>query len=258
VRANVELAKILGLGGFDLKRAVRTKPEFLEPEYPFEWTGIYRLKASAYQAWLFGGNDPSALLVAVPAPGVSTIDIRTVAEQSLRALSGPLSRQSPLALPGQVNVELDGQVILPLIVPSDGLWAISTEHQPEELNFSLRDIDGVEISPIEARRWKPAHEHEVSVRAICIETRKSVVLAQFNEWFTEVLQRFGPQLYRGKGVLRLAACRRSLIFQSVHMLIETAETRRAAEAEESTSFLVLIGRDLDEAVLRSGFERCLQ
>src|SRR5580700_3005148 len=43
--ALVDMDKILDLGGFNLNRALEVDPRFLEPEYPFEWGGVYRLKA---------------------------------------------------------------------------------------------------------------------------------------------------------------------------------------------------------------------
>ena len=37
--ADVAIAKVLGVGGFNLERAVEVDPQFLEMEYPFEWAG---------------------------------------------------------------------------------------------------------------------------------------------------------------------------------------------------------------------------
>ncbi len=58
---NAELAmeRILNLGGFDLDRALQTDPKFLEPEYPFEWSGIYRLDAGDYSFVMNPGPDPA-------------------------------------------------------------------------------------------------------------------------------------------------------------------------------------------------------
>lgn len=41
--AAIDMDKILGLGGFNLDRALQVDPMFLEPEYPFEWGGVYEL-----------------------------------------------------------------------------------------------------------------------------------------------------------------------------------------------------------------------
>ena len=41
-RGNV-LDTVLNLSAFDLDQALEKRPTFLEPEYPFEWTGVYWL-----------------------------------------------------------------------------------------------------------------------------------------------------------------------------------------------------------------------
>jgi hypothetical protein len=38
--ADVPVDAVLGLGAFDLARALATDANFLEPQYPFEWAGI--------------------------------------------------------------------------------------------------------------------------------------------------------------------------------------------------------------------------
>ena len=42
--ADVPIQKVLDIGGFDLDRALTINDAFLEPEYPFEWAGIYCLE----------------------------------------------------------------------------------------------------------------------------------------------------------------------------------------------------------------------
>ncbi|MEN9705321.1 MAG: hypothetical protein RLZZ393_1200, partial [Pseudomonadota bacterium] len=41
--AVVPIETVLGLGAFDLDRALATDKSFLEPQYPFEWAGVYAL-----------------------------------------------------------------------------------------------------------------------------------------------------------------------------------------------------------------------
>ena len=43
------LDRVLGVGGFNLGRATELDPKFLEPEYPFEWAGVYDLPAGAHE-----------------------------------------------------------------------------------------------------------------------------------------------------------------------------------------------------------------
>ena len=47
--AVVEMDNILNVGGFNLDRALEIDPKFMEPEYPFEWSGIYQLNTGTYE-----------------------------------------------------------------------------------------------------------------------------------------------------------------------------------------------------------------
>ncbi|MDR1281411.1 MAG: GTP-binding protein [Opitutaceae bacterium] len=47
--ADVPLAAILDVGGFNLSRASELDPRFLEPAYPFEWAGAYALPAGTHE-----------------------------------------------------------------------------------------------------------------------------------------------------------------------------------------------------------------
>ena len=46
--ANVPIDAVLGLGAFDLDRALAVDATFLEPQYPFEWAGAYQLPAGRH------------------------------------------------------------------------------------------------------------------------------------------------------------------------------------------------------------------
>jgi G3E family GTPase len=50
---------------------------------------------------------------------------------------------------------------------------------------------------------------------------------------------------------------RRLVFQAVHMILEGDFQRPWRDDERRYSRLVFIGRDLDEAALRAGFEACI-
>jgi hypothetical protein len=61
-----EIDTVLNLGGFNLDRALEVDPKFMEPEYPFEWAGIYSLKAGVGKLMFDIGPDPSMSLVILP------------------------------------------------------------------------------------------------------------------------------------------------------------------------------------------------
>ena len=45
----IAIDRVLDIGGFNLSRAAGLDPRFLDPEYPFEWAGVYELAAGAYE-----------------------------------------------------------------------------------------------------------------------------------------------------------------------------------------------------------------
>ena len=47
-QAEVPVETVLNLSAFDLDQILERRPTFLEPEYPFEWTGVYQLEPGHY------------------------------------------------------------------------------------------------------------------------------------------------------------------------------------------------------------------
>ena len=62
--AQVPIETVLNLSAFDLDQILKRRPTFLEPEYPFEWTGVYDLDAGKYELMLEEG----CLLYTSPSP----------------------------------------------------------------------------------------------------------------------------------------------------------------------------------------------
>src|SRR3954469_4486514 len=58
--ADVPIAQVLNVGAFDLQRALAVNEDFLEPEYPFEWGGVYQLAAGDYVLKTAGEHDHQA------------------------------------------------------------------------------------------------------------------------------------------------------------------------------------------------------
>jgi G3E family GTPase len=48
--AVIDLDHVLNVGGFNLDRAIEVDPRFMEPEYPFEWVGVYSLPGGTARA----------------------------------------------------------------------------------------------------------------------------------------------------------------------------------------------------------------
>ena len=79
----------------------------------------------------------------------------------------------------------------------------------------------------------------------------------FFPWIEQITQEFGPHILRLKGILAFKDDPERYVIQGVHMIIEGNHQRAWRDGEKHESRLVFIGRELDEAKLRSGFEACL-
>lgn len=100
------------------------------------------------------------------------------------------------------------------------------------------------------------HDHvaESGIRGISLTSDKPLNGAKVTAWLNNVLQTQGPDILRAKGILDIAGDDRRLVFQAVHMILEGDFQRPWRDSEPRYSRLVFIGRNLDEAALRAGFE----
>jgi G3E family GTPase len=77
-----------------------------------------------------------------------------------------------------------------------------------------------------------------------------------SRWLNELLAAQGADILRAKGIVNVAGEPRRLVFQAVHMMLEGDLQSPWGEGEPRESRMVFIGRNLDEARLRAGFEAC--
>ena len=54
--ADVPIADVLNIGGFNLSRTLDLDARFLEPAYPFEWAGAYALPAGEHELVIGHGH----------------------------------------------------------------------------------------------------------------------------------------------------------------------------------------------------------
>src|ERR1700738_4692644 len=94
-RAQLPIEAVLGIGGFDLARALEYKPTFLEPEYPFEWAGAFEFDAGEYGLLLREGPDPSMKVAFCKAARADKGDPVRAAERAFPWFSGDMLRERP-------------------------------------------------------------------------------------------------------------------------------------------------------------------
>jgi G3E family GTPase len=100
------------------------------------------------------------------------------------------------------------------------------------------------------------HAAAAGIRGISLSLDKPIDGQKVTNWLNGVLQAQGPDILRAKGILSVKGDDRRLVFQAVHMILEGDFLGNWAEGADRTSRLVFIGRNLDEAQLKAGFENC--
>lgn len=99
------------------------------------------------------------------------------------------------------------------------------------------------------------HHHDETVKSISLEAG-DMEPQPFFDWINQATQEQGPNIRRLKGILAFKDDPERYVVQGVHMIVEGNHQRAWKDGEERRSRLVFIGRDLDFAALKAGFEAC--
>ena len=100
------------------------------------------------------------------------------------------------------------------------------------------------------------HAHEDDIKGIALSLDRPLDGQKFTRWLDELLGSQGQNILRAKGIIDVAGEDRRLVFQAVHMILEGDLQKPWGDRERRWSRAVFIGRDLDEAALKAGFEAC--
>ena len=259
--AAIDIDAVLNVGGFNLDRAMEIDPLFMEPEYPFEWGGIYQLEAGSYTLALDEGPDPAMQLALLPASDATRAALELAQEQAVLIFSA--EDEQALAVgatltPGATLVRLNlwaNPLHFTVEIPTSGAYALFTEHGPEEFNLRLLR-EGATLEPLLGHAYKPDHEHDEDVTSVGITVPGDLDSKRLNAWLGRLLREQGTDIFRMKGVLSIAGDVRRFVFQGVHMLFDGRPDRPWGDAPR-TNKLIFIGRNLDRAQLNADFRACL-
>ena len=259
--ADVPLAHVLNLGGFNLDRALEVDPQFLEPEYPFEWGGVYQLPAGTYGLTINEGPDPEMDVALVPVRSLAEADIAAAREAAVLIFSDweAILKPGDAIVPGATFQRLAFPTFpaeFPVRIEHAGHYALFTQHHPDEFNASLlAATEG--LAPAWSHVFKPDHEHDDEVSSVGITTPGELDGNRLNDWVSELLRTKGNDIFRMKGVLSVKGSNKRLVFQGVHMLFDAKFDPEWQPGEARTNTLIFIGRELDREKLNAGFKSCL-
>ncbi len=256
----VEMDKILDVGGFDLDRAMEVDPQFMEPEYPFEWAGVYNLSAGTHELVLQEGPDPTMKVALAPVNESTDEALKAAVEPVVMVFSDDeheLSAGGTLQPSGQfieLNLTAD-ELCFDVQIDRPGAYALFTEHHPDEFQAQLFS-NGTLVKPVVDREFKPDHEHDDEVTSVGITTPGDLDSDRLNDWLGDLLRTKGLDIFRMKGILSIKDQPNRFVFQGVHMLFDGRPDRPWGD-EPRYNNLIFIGRNLDRAELTKGFEECL-
>ena len=103
------------------------------------------------------------------------------------------------------------------------------------------------------------HDHVAAsgIRGVSLSAEQPLNGNRVTAWLNQLLEAQGPDILRAKGILDIKDEDRRLVFQAVHMILEGDYQAPWKPAERRWSRMVFIGRNLDEAALKAGFESCV-
>lgn len=264
-RADIPVDTVLSLGAFNLDQILLRRPTFLEPEYPFEWTGVYTLKEGRYELSLNDGPDPNMSLIALANQDVDEDSLRAGAEWCVRGYSQPAQKLQPgceIPIDKHIDLQLQskGQKSFFITIREQMNVGLFTQHTAEEFDIRLLESNDTTRNaevPINAERtWVAQHEHDDEVGSFAIERDGDVDIQKVNDWLGELLAKKGIDIFRLKGFISIVDDPRRFVFQGVHMLLDSQPEREWGDLPRRNQ-LVFIGRNLDEKKIREGFDNCL-
>ncbi len=274
------LDAVLDVGGFNLSRATELDPQFMEPEYPFEWAGAYALPAGTHELVIghcdhgheghdhghdheghehhHHGNPNELDVVVMPVKSLDEKDLTAARDAAVLVFSDWESRlkNGDTVLPGAtlhrlLLTEGNGKFQLKLKEPGFYLVFESCGHDPLHIH-----VIGETAKPGWQRDYHAAHTHNDAVTSVGINTPGDLDGKRLNDWISELLRTKGADIYRMKGVLAVKGSNKRLVFQGVHMLFD-AKFDREWGSDPRQNTLVFIGKNLDRSALTEAFKACL-
>ncbi|GAA5234441.1 GTP-binding protein [Verticiella sediminum] len=108
----------------------------------------------------------------------------------------------------------------------------------------------------------PSHSHahahhDDAIKAFIFKSDRAFDPVRLEEFLSGIVQVYGPDLLRYKGVLFVKGSNRRLLFQGVHQLMGAEPGRAWLANEKRNTKMVFIGRNLPQDIFNLGLEQCL-
>jgi G3E family GTPase len=101
------------------------------------------------------------------------------------------------------------------------------------------------------------HHHDDEISSFYLSDDRPLDLQKIEAWLSEIISTMGERLYRSKGILHVKGQPKRIVFHGVQTMFEASPERFWNQGEKRQSQLVFIGKQLDEAKIRAGFQGCV-
>ena len=99
--------------------------------------------------------------------------------------------------------------------------------------------------------------HDDQIGAFVFRSNKAFDPERLEEFLGGIVQVYGPDLLRYKGILYLKGINRRMLFQGVHMMMGAEPGKPWLASEKPNTKMVFIGRKLPQDIFTQGLENCL-
>ena len=103
-----------------------------------------------------------------------------------------------------------------------------------------------------------AHDHDDDITSFVFRESAPLDLEDIEDFLNGILEAYGPQLMRYKGILNIKGVERRIVFQGVHMLMGNDLGVAWAADEVRESKMVFIGKNLPREALEKGLRRSVR
>ena len=101
------------------------------------------------------------------------------------------------------------------------------------------------------------HDHHDQVESFVFKSEKPFDGQKLEQFLSGMIQVYGPDLLRYKGVLWMKGNPRRVVFQGVHMMMGGDMGKPWGKGEKKQSIMVFIGKKLPKDIFIAGMEECL-
>ncbi len=259
-KSELPINTVLNIGAFDLQRILDIKPQFLEPEVPFEWSGIFELDQGEYTVKLDTGPDPSIDLVLLPIDDTSEESLFKAQEDAVLQFSNIIFQviaNNENIFPGHSLFEIQAKTptLSPLRIENSGLYALFTQHLPEEYKLCVLKNHQI-VNPILTKFYNPKHEHDSEISSVSIEFLGDLDSKRLNTWMAKIMREKGADIFRMKGILSIKGQPNRFVFHGVHMLFDGIPDQPWG-GRPRVNQMVFVGKNLSHTELTDGLRGCM-